>query len=282
VSKIPENQSQYWDGYIKRDGCFLSQSASRFDAELQEYAQSLCTGLDGASALEIGCGDGSDAVGLVRQFKAARVVAIDIAEKRLEVARQNVRRAGLEDRIELRRMDANRLDFPDREFDVIFCNSVMLFLDRERFIPEAIRVLKPGGRLLLFRESLAGNPLLGAYRALWPAGWKRGAEKFAKRLTVREIEEIGRRFASYEHREFYLLFTLLYRLGPFLRNRVLGGRTEYEVRGGRLSRSLDQMLLRAVPGLRHFAWVTVARFATAGQPARDQVRGRGQVSTGAA
>jgi hypothetical protein len=143
-------------------------------------------------------------------------------------------------------------------------------------------VLKPGGRLFLFRESLAGNPLLSAYRALWPAGWKRGAEKFAKRLTVQELEEMGSRFASLEHREFYLFFSILYRVGPFLMNRVLGRQTEYEVTGGRWARTLDRMLLRSFPPLRRFAWVTVARFTTAGIAPQASNLDRRRVPSGTA
>jgi len=269
VSKFPQDQAEYWNGYIKRDRCFLSQINNPFDEELHQFARSLCVGVKGTVALEVGCGDGSDAIGLVHQFDAARVVAIDIAEHRVRIARQNVQRAGLEDRIQILQMDANRLEFPDNHFDIIFCNSVMLFLDRERFLQEAVRVLKPAGRLFLFSESLAGNPLLAAYRRLWPAGWKRGAEKFAKRLTVQEVEEMGHYFASFEHREFYLLFTILYRLGPFLVNRVLRGQPEYIVTGGRWSRALDRILLQTFPFLRRFAWVTVARFTTAAKHSSD-------------
>jgi hypothetical protein len=148
-----------------------------------------------------------------------------------------------------------------------------------------VRVLKPGGRLILFRESLAGNPVLAAYRAIWPTGWKRRAEKYANRLTVKEIERMGRRyFASCEHREFYLVFAILYRLGPFLLNRMLRGRTEYKVSGGSWSRALDRMLLQTFPFLRRFAWVTVASFTThspskslsALTPSADQSASQGQ------
>jgi ubiquinone/menaquinone biosynthesis C-methylase UbiE len=185
----------------------------------------------------------------------------------VQIARQNVRRAALSDRIDVLRMDAHQLAFPDHHFDVVFCNSVLLFLDRERFFPEVVRVLKPGGRLLLFRESLTGNPILAVYRALWPARWKRCAEKLARRLTVREIEKAGRRyFASVEHREFHLFFSILRRFWPWLIHRVIRNTIEYKVRGGKWSRALDQMLLRRFPSLRRFAWVTIVCFAA---PAGD-------------
>jgi ubiquinone/menaquinone biosynthesis C-methylase UbiE len=199
---------------------------------------------------------------MVRQFGARHVTAVDIAETRVAIARKNVERAGFADRVDVSQMDAHQLAFPDGHFDFIYCNSVMLFLDRERFFPEAVRLLKPGGRLVLFRESLDGNPMLRWYRALWPAAWKRGAEKFAHRLTVGEIDKSGQRyFQSVEHREFYLFFTILYRTGPWVVNRLLRGRTEYSVKST-WAASLDQAMLRTFPWLRRFAWVTVACFTT--------------------
>jgi len=255
-------QDRYWSSYIKRDPCFLSSSGSPFDEDQDRYAHEFCVGLSGALALEIGCGDGADAIGIIQKYACKKVIAIEVSTARLQIARQNVHRAALSDRIDVLRMDAHQLAFPDHHFDVVFCNSVLLFLDRERFFPEVVRVLKPGGRLLLFRESLTGNPILAVYRALWPAPWKRWAERFARRLTVREIEEAGRRyFASVEHREFHVLFSILRRFWPWLIHRVIRNTVEYKVRGGKWSRALDQMLLRRFPGLRRFAWVTIVCFA---------------------
>jgi len=262
-SKVFHSQEQFWSEHLKKDPCFLSRSSGTFDEDLIRYARELCTGLKGAVALEIGCGDGSDAVGMVQQYGLKGVTAIDIAGARVGLAQETVRRAGLNDQIQVLQMDAHQLDFPNHHFDVVYCNSVLLFLNRDRFFLEVVRILKPGGRLILFRESLDGNPLLAAYRALWPARWKRDAEKFANRLSVREIEEVGRLyFASVEHQEFYLFFSILARLGPWLLNRVFRGRVEYTVNGREWARALDGMLLRRYPSLRRFAWITVACFTS--------------------
>ncbi|MGH7827336.1 MAG: class I SAM-dependent methyltransferase [Candidatus Binatia bacterium] len=126
----------YWSKYIKRDPCFLSESSSAFDEEHDQYARGFCTNLKGTRLLEIGCGDGAGAIGLVRKYSCRKVFAIDISYVRLQIARENVSRSGLSGKIRLLQMDANQLAFSDRYFDVVFCNSVVLFLDRSRFFPK--------------------------------------------------------------------------------------------------------------------------------------------------
>jgi SAM-dependent methyltransferase len=263
MHELAHKQDEFWSGFIKRDRSFLSQTSTPFDEDVDRYSRELCVGLEGTKALEIGCGDGADAIGMIRQYELKSVVAIDVSKERVHIARRTVEQAGLSERIRILQMDAQQFAFPEGSFDFAFCNSVLLFLDRERFFPEIARVLRPGGRLFLFRESLAGNPLLAAYRAFWPKRRKRAAETLARRLTVREIEEAGQRyFASIEHREFYLFFSILCQVWPWLVNNVFRGRVEYSRADGRWSRAVDDMLLKRIPLLRHFAYVSVACFTT--------------------
>ncbi|HET8947479.1 MAG TPA: methyltransferase domain-containing protein, partial [Candidatus Polarisedimenticolia bacterium] len=65
-------------------------------------------------------------------------------EKQLETARENAPGATFA------RMDAADLRFPDQSFDSVVCVEAAFHFDtRERFLREALRVLKPGGRLVL-------------------------------------------------------------------------------------------------------------------------------------
>ena len=259
-----QEHDHYWSEYLKKDPCFLSttEGVSK-DEQFTEYQRQFCQGLKGAHVLEVGCGDGRDAIAMVREYDVASLVAIDVSEKRVGLAKENIEQAGLGDRIQVRKMDAHRVDFPDDQFDAIVGNSVCLFLDRERFFPEAVRVLKKGGRLVLFLESLAENPILSITRRLDPRQQKRDVERLANRLTLREIEDAGQRFfAAVEHKEFYPLFVVLRRVIIMIARRYIRLPVGERTTSGTWSRALDRMLLRIFPSLRRYAWISVIRFTT--------------------
>jgi SAM-dependent methyltransferase len=64
-------------------------------------------------------------------------------------------------------MDAHKLNFPDRTFDVVYGAAILHHLEYERALLEILRVLKPGGAML-FREPLAVNPVAIVVRWLTP------------------------------------------------------------------------------------------------------------------
>ena len=47
-------------------------------------------------------------------------------------------------------MDANKLQFPDNSFDVVFGSSILHHLDINQTLDEITRVLKPNGKLVIF------------------------------------------------------------------------------------------------------------------------------------
>jgi len=96
--------------------------------------------------LELGCGYGRVALRLADSVR--RVVGIDTAQESLGLARAQ---AGDRTNYEFALMDAVDMSFPDGTFDVVACvqNGICAFgVDPERLLREALRVAKPGGRLL--------------------------------------------------------------------------------------------------------------------------------------
>jgi ubiquinone/menaquinone biosynthesis C-methylase UbiE len=80
------------------------------------------------------------------------VVAVDAAEAMLEVARRNVQREGLAQRITLERVDAKRLPFSDGAFPFVMSNSIVHHIPEPReVLAEAVRVLASDG-LIFFRD----------------------------------------------------------------------------------------------------------------------------------
>jgi precorrin-6B methylase 2 len=59
---------------------------------------------------DLGCGDGRIPIAAVRDFRAKAAVCIDIDPQRIKEARENVKRAGLEDKVEVRHADMFEVD----------------------------------------------------------------------------------------------------------------------------------------------------------------------------
>jgi hypothetical protein len=117
--------------------------------------------LDGArpAFLDVGSGVGEIAIEMCRRFPTLRAVGIDPLEAAMALAEDNVRGAGLEDRIELRRGRVEDLD-EDGVFDLA---QVPIF-----FVPDAVltkglasvrTALKPGGWVVLQVLGLPGTEL---------------------------------------------------------------------------------------------------------------------------
>ena len=94
--------------------------------------------------LDVACGKGATTAYLLNYFPAENVNGIDISEKNMEFARQNAPGC------EFQTMSATELNFPDNAFEnIISVEAAFHFHTRETFLQEAMRVLKPGGRLVL-------------------------------------------------------------------------------------------------------------------------------------
>jgi ubiquinone/menaquinone biosynthesis C-methylase UbiE len=110
--------------------------------------------------LDVACGLGATSRHLAHRFGAGNVTGINISPKQLEVCRETSPGSHFVE------MDATRLDFADASFDHIVCVEAAFHFDpRRRFLEEALRILKPGGALVLsdILHDLWGeklNPLL--------------------------------------------------------------------------------------------------------------------------
>jgi SAM-dependent methyltransferase len=100
--------------------------------------------------LEFGCGAAQWSIALAK--RGARMVGLDNSARQLEHARKNQRAAGVE--FPLVHASAERVPLPDRSFDVVFCDhGAMSFVDPLLAVPEAARLLRPGGAFAFSAES---------------------------------------------------------------------------------------------------------------------------------
>ncbi len=83
-----------------------------------------------------------------------KIIGVDISAGMLEVGKQKIKKAGLENRIELQLVDAEGLPFVDNYFDAITVGfGVRNFENLEKGLQEMQRVLKPGGDLVIIEFS---------------------------------------------------------------------------------------------------------------------------------
>jgi ubiquinone/menaquinone biosynthesis C-methylase UbiE len=108
----------------------------------------------GDDFLDVGTGTARIPVELCEQNETCRVMASDLSFAMLDLARLNIEIAGLIDRIQLDRVDAQQMHYADAYFDVVMSNSFVHQLsDPAPMLQHAVRVLRPGG-LLFFRDLL--------------------------------------------------------------------------------------------------------------------------------
>jgi SAM-dependent methyltransferase len=99
-----------------------------------------------AHLLDVACGRGAVLVEAAARG-LVRLTGIDVSPAMIELAKADVRAAGVTE-VDLRVMDAERLDFPDGRFDVLTAAFALFFLpDPARAVAEFRRVLRPGGVL---------------------------------------------------------------------------------------------------------------------------------------
>jgi SAM-dependent methyltransferase len=111
------------------------------------------------TVIDMGCGRGAVLLMAARLVPDGRAVGIDLwrtAEQsgnRLEVTRRNAELEGVADRVELHTGDMRAMPFADASADVVVSSLAIHNIrdrdDRGRALDEAVRVLRPGGRLVI-------------------------------------------------------------------------------------------------------------------------------------
>ena len=112
--------------------------------------------------LDIACGTGDFALAQARRMHAdSRITGLDLSEGMLAVMREKVEKAGLAGRISCEQGDCEQMRFAEGSFDcATIAFGIRNFAHREAALVEILRVLKPGGRLVILELSVPENKLL--------------------------------------------------------------------------------------------------------------------------
>ena len=139
--------------------------------------------------LDIGTGPGFFPIILAEA--GHEVTAIDCTQNMLNEAEKNLRAAGLS--AELKQMDSHNLEFNDDEFDVVINRNVTWTLhDPKTAYREWYRVLKPGGRLIIFDSNFAHRFFDSELEKKYQEAIKKAAEKGFERKGHANQEESDR------------------------------------------------------------------------------------------
>ncbi len=206
----------------------------------------------GTRVLEYGCGPYTDSSALAEN--GASVVGIDISPVAISRYMALVRQKGMA-RISGCVMNAERLAFADRSFDLIVGRAILHHLDLSASLSELNRVLTPGGHAV-FIEPLGHNPLINLYRELTPSA--RTPDEHP--LEFRDFETARRFFRGLEIR--YCDLTSLLAV-PFRKLGCFPGLL------GALER-FDNFLFRRLPFLRRYAWTVLMLFSPPAQRPCEQ------------
>lgn len=98
--------------------------------------------------LDIATGTGDFAILAARMLTPEKLIGADISEGMMDIGRQKVKRARLEQIISFEKEDCLQLSYPENSFDAVTAAfGIRNFPDLDRGLKEIFRVLKPGGHL---------------------------------------------------------------------------------------------------------------------------------------
>ena len=141
--------------------------------------------VSGLDVVELGCGTAYFSAWLAR--RGARPVGVDITPAQLDTARRLQRETGIE--FPLIEANAEEVPLPDESFDLALSEyGASIWCDPYRWLPEAHRLLRPGGRLVFVCNSVlvmlcayehedgTGERLIRPQRGLHKLTWPDGVE----------------------------------------------------------------------------------------------------------
>jgi SAM-dependent methyltransferase len=158
VTELPEHVSRnraYWDGmadeWVESGRRNWQQTEPHWGIwQIPESEAKLLPDVDGLDVIELGCGTGYVSSWLAR--RGARPVGIDNSPRQLETARGFQTEFGIEFPLILG--NAEEVPLPDASFDLAISEyGAAIWADPYKWVPEAARLLRPGGRLIFLGNS---------------------------------------------------------------------------------------------------------------------------------
>lgn len=104
--------------------------------------------------LDVATGTGDFAFEALQILKPERITGVDISSGMLEIAAEKIKKRGLGDKFEVKLGDSEKLLFNDNSFDAVtVAYGVRNFENLEKGLSDMLRVLKPGGKVVVLEFS---------------------------------------------------------------------------------------------------------------------------------
>lgn len=190
LTAADDQQRRFWDQHAET----YDRSMRFFERRVLRDSRAWIGGRATGRVLEVGIGTG---LNLPWYPQSVELVAVDLSPEML--ARAQARAAELGLSIDAREGSAEQLPMPDASFDTVVCTLALCSIpDDRRAVSEMIRVLRPGGRLLLADHvESSWRPVRLAQRIAeaWTA--PRFNEHFTRR-PIRLLHAAGLRITEHE------------------------------------------------------------------------------------
>jgi demethylmenaquinone methyltransferase / 2-methoxy-6-polyprenyl-1,4-benzoquinol methylase len=124
--------------------------------------------LQPANLLDVATGTGDMAILAAKRLQCNSIIGIDISDKMLEIGRQKVSKARLSNTIQLLKGDSETISFGSESFDAVtVAFGVRNFENLEGGLTEILRVMKPGGKLVVLEFSRPTAPIIKQFYNLY-------------------------------------------------------------------------------------------------------------------
>jgi len=264
LERIHNTEREFHDQLAEKTKLSQINIRGIFEAETApetRYAYSKMENISNKRILDLGCGTGEASLYFAMKG-AARIDAIDIAPKMINILKRMAAIKKYSKKIKPEVMLAEKLSYPNNTFDIVYGRGVLHHVEMGKALEEVYRVLKPGG-VATFIEPLEHNPVINVYRKI--AKDVRTPDETP--LNYDKINKITKaKFKSLIHDEFQFT-TLLIMLWYFLVDRVNPNKERYwdklindsknKATFFRFLNGVDRLIFKMIPYLRRYSWYTV-------------------------